>query len=42
VARHPDIARHLRAGHSIRHAAAITGKSTGTVQAVKRAMEKQS
>ena len=42
VARHPDIARHLRAGHSIRHAAAITGKSTGTVQAVKRAMEKPS
>ena len=41
VARHPDIARHLRAVHSIRHAAAITGKSTGTVQAVKRAMEKQ-
>ena len=42
VARHPDIARHLRAGHSIRHAAAITGKSTGTVQAVKRAIGKRS
>jgi hypothetical protein len=42
VAKHPDIARQLRAGHSIRHAAAITGKSTGTVQAVKRAMQKQS
>lgn len=38
IARHPNIARHLRAGHSIRHTAAITGKATGTVQAVKRAM----
>jgi DNA invertase Pin-like site-specific DNA recombinase len=39
LTKHPDIVRHLRAEHSIRHAAKITGKATATVQAVKRAME---
>lgn len=38
ISKHPDIIRQLRAGQSIRNTAAITGKSTGTVQAVKRAM----
>ena len=38
MAKHADIVRHLRAGHSIRHTAKITGKAGGTVMAVKRAM----
>lgn len=38
LAKHPDIARLLRSGMSIRHAAAISGKAKGTVQAVKAAM----
>lgn len=36
LAKHADITRLLRAGHSIRHAAAITGKAKGTVETVKR------
>lgn len=38
LAKHRDIARHLRAGHSVRHAAKITGKGISTVQRVKAAM----
>jgi DNA invertase Pin-like site-specific DNA recombinase len=38
LAKHPDIVRQLKGGQSVRHAAAIVGKSTGTVMAVKRAM----
>lgn len=38
LAKHPDIIRQLKSGQSIRNAAKITGKSAGTVQAVKRAM----
>lgn len=39
VAKHPDIAKLLRAGKtSIRQVAAITGKAKGTVMAVKKAM----
>lgn len=38
LARHGDLVRLLRAGQSVRHAAAITGKSPGTVMKVKRAM----
>lgn len=37
LSRHADVAKLLRAGHSIRHVAAITGKATGTVLRVKRA-----
>lgn len=36
--KHSDVVRLLRAGQSIRHAAAISGKSKGTVESVKRAM----
>lgn len=36
LAKYPDIARQLRAGHSIRHAAAITGKSKATVEKIKK------
>jgi DNA invertase Pin-like site-specific DNA recombinase len=39
LAKHPDIVRQIRAGQSVRNAAAITGKATGTVQAVRRAMK---
>lgn len=39
LAKHKDVAKQLRAGQSIRHAAKITGKAKGTVEAVKRAME---
>lgn len=38
LAKHADVVRLLRAGQSIRHAAAISGKSKGTVENVKRAM----
>ena len=38
LAKHRDIVRHLKAGHSIRNSAAITGKSVSTVQRVKEAM----
>ena len=38
LAKHPDIARHLRAGHSVRHVAKITEKAPGTVLSVKKAM----
>jgi DNA invertase Pin-like site-specific DNA recombinase len=38
IARHPDIVRQLRAKKSIRDIAKITGKSKGTVMAVKKAM----
>jgi len=40
LAKHPDIVRQIRAGQSVRNAAKITGKATGTVQAVRRAMKK--
>jgi DNA invertase Pin-like site-specific DNA recombinase len=35
---HGDVVRLLRAGQSVRHAAAISGKSTGTVQRVRRVL----
>jgi hypothetical protein len=38
LAKHADVAKLLRAGMSIRHAAAICGKAKGTVQAVKAVM----
>jgi DNA invertase Pin-like site-specific DNA recombinase len=38
LAKHRDVVRHLRAGHSIRHTAKITGKGGSTVQRVKAAM----
>ena len=38
LAKHADVVRLLRAGQSIRHAAAISGKSKGTVENVKRAL----
>jgi DNA invertase Pin-like site-specific DNA recombinase len=38
LAKHADVVRLLRAGQSIRHAAAISGKSKGTVENVKRAI----
>lgn len=38
LAKHPDIVRHLRAGHSIRHVAAITKKAPGTVAKVRKAI----
>lgn len=40
LARHPDIVRQLRAGQSVRNAAKIAGKSTGTVMVVKKALKK--
>jgi DNA invertase Pin-like site-specific DNA recombinase len=39
LAKHPDIARLLRAGHSIRHTAKIAGRCNGTVEAVKRILD---
>jgi len=36
LAKYPDVARQLRAGQSIRHAAAITGKSKATVEKIKK------
>lgn len=36
--KHRDVQRHLRGGHSVRHAAKITGKGISTVQRVKAAM----
>lgn len=39
IAKHPDIAKLLKAGQSIRHCAAITGKSKGTVSAVRVALK---
>jgi hypothetical protein len=38
LAKHADIVKLLRSGHSIRHCAAISGKAKGTVEAIKRAM----
>lgn len=38
LAKHSDVVRLLKAGHSIRHAAAISGKSKGTVETVRRVM----
>ena len=38
MAKHPDIVRHLRAGHSVRHTAKIVGKAASTVQAVRAAL----
>ena len=38
LSKHRDIVRWLKAGHSIRHAAKITGKGISTVQRVKMAM----
>lgn len=37
--KHADVVRLLRDGHSIRHAAKISGKSKGTVEAVRRAFQ---
>jgi DNA invertase Pin-like site-specific DNA recombinase len=39
LAKHPDIVKLLKAGQSIRHCALITGKSKGTVSAVKAALK---
>jgi uncharacterized protein YerC len=39
LVKHPDIAKLLKTGQSIRHCAAITGKSKGTVSAVKAALK---
>jgi len=39
LANHKDVARHLRAGQSIRNTAKITGKGVSTVQRVKQAVE---
>jgi len=36
LTKYPDVARQLRAGQSIRHAAAITGKSKATVEKIKK------
>jgi DNA invertase Pin-like site-specific DNA recombinase len=41
LAKHPDIVRQIRAGQSVRNASKITGKATGTVQAVRRAMKNE-
>lgn len=38
LAKHRDVVRHLRAGHSVRHTAKITEKGVSTVQRVKVAM----
>lgn len=38
LANHKDVVKQLRAGHSIRNASKITGKSVSTVQRVKAAM----
>ena len=38
LAKHRDVARQLRAGHSVRHVAKITDKGISTVQRVKAAM----
>lgn len=38
LAKHRDICRHLRAGHSVRHVAKIVGKGISTVQRVQSAM----
>lgn len=38
LVKHRDIARHLRAGHSVRHVAKICGKGISTVQRVQAAM----
>ena len=38
LAAHKDVVKQLRAGHSIRNTAKITGKSISTVQRVKAAM----
>jgi DNA invertase Pin-like site-specific DNA recombinase len=37
--RHRDIVKQLKAGHSVRHTAAITGKGTSTVMRIKAMME---
>ncbi len=42
LAKHPDIVRQLKAGQSVRNASKITGKATGTVQAVRRVLQKPS
>ena len=39
LTKHADIARHLRAGHSIRHVAAITSKAKATVEKVKKLLD---
>ncbi len=38
LAKHRDVQRHLRGGHSVRHVAKICGKGISTVQRVKAAM----
>lgn len=38
LSKHRDIIRQLKAGHSVRNAAKITGKGASTVQRVKAAM----
>lgn len=38
LSKHRDILRHLKAGHSVRHTAKITGKGASTVQRVKAKM----
>lgn len=42
LATHKDVVKQLRAGHSIRNTAKITGKSVSTVQRVKAAMPEAS
>lgn len=41
LAKHADVVKLLRAGQSIRHASAITGKSKGTVSTVKGALNQK-
>jgi DNA invertase Pin-like site-specific DNA recombinase len=42
LAKHADVAKLLRTGkHSIRQVATLSGKSKGTVEAVKKVMSKQ-
>jgi DNA invertase Pin-like site-specific DNA recombinase len=40
VAKHRDVVKLLKAGHSIRHAASISGKGVSTVQRLRRALLK--
>ena len=39
LAKHADVVKLLRAGHSIRHASAISGKAKGTVETVRKVLK---
>jgi DNA invertase Pin-like site-specific DNA recombinase len=41
LTKHADVVRHLRAGHSIRHVAAITGKAKGTVETIRQILARK-